>query len=284
MDPFDDIPPMPFTKSKQQDKPKKKRGRPKKTQDPGGFQIDESVEPSIPLPPPKPSKPSPPAPRPFPVSFSFADDTGNDEFANAPTEKLYSEVKDYGQEGEEAEQAEEDEMPTREEAIEEYEKMWRENEQYLNSQPHVKKLEITDLTSLDDILKSLDILVETIEAPKRAAYAKQIWVFGMMGLGRLVDMTPYKPWFNPEASEENPEPKVLSKELCDKAIVEKAVPVIEDLLDMFPFLNLLSEMGDPRVQLAWACMTTAAGVYTYNTDPRFRKEYNQFEELKKMSV
>lgn len=242
----DECPDLELTKSakknKKPPKPKPKRGpgRPKKQRQPtapGAKGFDQ--------PPPSPQFEEDPTP--------YTRDVRTEDLLNPPPPL---------EEDDEPPLAPEDEIA---DAIDYYEELW---EQY----PHLKLIptlthkDFTSESRMEDIEREIDRVERLGTKPFKDKMYSGFWTALVLAVTKLLSVSPLGDVLEPEPSPENPKPVKLSKELMKPEVEEQARPAIEEIFDMFPVLEYLGNLGDPRVQLAYTISSCVLSTYRANSE------------------
>lgn len=149
-------------------------------------------------------------------------------------------------------------------AIKYYEKLW-EKYPHLTLVPGLKRKDFTlNNATIEDVELEIEKVEEIGEKPFKDKMYTQIWFMIALFIGKTVSITPLGNVLEPDPSPLNPRPATLSNELMQDSVVKEARPVVEELFDMFPMLEYLGNLGDPRVKLAYTVSAAAYTVYKKN--------------------
>ena len=241
-DSYESMPEMPFTKAKKE--PKKRGRKPKTKETPSSKEHPkkETTEPSLPK---------------FSQTEGEEQLEFQDAFRDLETETLPSNNEPLV------------------EAIDHYNRLRRDHPTALAAR-HEFDPETAQFETVQQAIMDLE---EEIDRPIREAYYGQMWK-GLVFFGtKLVERTSFKEYLEPEPTEDNPTPKKISKVFMEPDVVRDARPVMRELAYMFPFLDTLRNMDDPRVKLVWTCALTGFAVYKYNSDANVRREVDMWEQM-----
>lgn len=184
-------------------------------------------------------------------------------------------IEKLGWDGEDPEEEEDDFNEPKErdekellpEMIDYYEDLWTKYP-HLSLVPELKKKDFSPaFSTVEEVEKEIKRVEDLGEKPFKDKLYSQLWYMFSIALGTTVKLTPLAEVLEPEPSLSNPVPASLSQELRSEEVIQKAIPVMEDVFNAFPMLEYLGKLGDPRVQLAYAISNAAFNVYQKNTNP-----------------
>jgi len=149
-------------------------------------------------------------------------------------------------------------------AIDYYESLW-DKYPHLKLVPSITRKKFTPESNIEDVETEIEKLEDLGQKPLRDKMYTQIWYLMTMFIGKIAAVSPAGDLLEPDATPANPDPLRLSEKLREEDVVKQARPVVKDLFEMFPVLEYLADLGDPRVQLAYTVTTCAMGVYQVNS-------------------
>lgn len=158
-----------------------------------------------------------------------------------------------------------EELEDLKEAITYYNSLW-EKYPHLALVPGLKKQNFVPSTSrMDDVEVEIEKVTELGEKPFKDKVYTQVWYFMAFIVGKVASVSPLGDALEPEPTPYNPRPVTLTSELMTEAVTKEARPVVEEMMDMFPLLEYLGNLNDPRVKLAYTVFVAAHTVYRKNT-------------------
>ena len=127
------------------------------------------------------------------------------------------------------------------------------------------KKDFNEYSSPNEVLREIEKCEKEGTKPFRDKVTTTMWNLLVM-VGRIgLSLSPLQPLMEPEPTQFDPQPVSLSAELRKPEVVAQAKPVMEDLLNQFPVLEYLGDLGDPRVQLMYTVAVAASSVYEINS-------------------
>lgn len=165
----------------------------------------------------------------------------------------------------------EDEGPpmTREEEISEaisyYEELW-EKYPHLKLVPTLSHKEFTSESNMEDIEREIERVERLGTKPFRDKMFTSAWYMMVVAVTKVLAVSPLGDVLEPEPSAENPMPVKLSRELMRSDVTEQVKPAIEGIFEMYPLLEYLGNLGDPRIQLAYTISSCILTTYRANSE------------------
>lgn len=150
-------------------------------------------------------------------------------------------------------------------AIDMYEEAW-EKYPHLKLIPTLTHKQFDSQSNLEDVEREIDRIERLGTKPFKDKVYTTFWNMIVVTVTKLLAVTPLGENLEPEPSPLNPKPVKLSKELMKPEVQEQARPAIEEMFQMFPILEYLGNLGDPRIQLAYTISSTIISTYTANSD------------------
>ena len=158
-----------------------------------------------------------------------------------------------------------EELEELKEAITYYNSLW-DKYPHLALVPGLKKQNFVPSTAkMDDVEVEIEKVTELGEKPFKDKMYTQVWYFMAIIIGKVASVSPLGDALEPQPTHYNPRPVTLTSELMTEAVTKEARPVMEEMFDMFPLLDYLGNLNDPRVKLAYTVSAAAYSVYRKNT-------------------
>lgn len=150
-------------------------------------------------------------------------------------------------------------------AIDYYEELWVKYP-HLTLVPGLARQRFDPNTcSLEEVEKAIGKVEDLGEKPFRDKMYTQAWNLFAFFVGQVVSVTPLGPVLEPEKTALNPRAATLSDELMSEPVVKEAKPVVEEIFQMFPLLDYLNDLNDPRLRLTITILSAAHTVYRKNS-------------------